>query len=325
VDLALSPSSPGVSTSGLVDLAVRAEQLGYAAAWVAEVAGPESFSLMAAIAERTERIDVGVAVVPASTRSPALIAMAAGTVSQLLGGRELSLGIGSSSELIVRGWHGAEFNPPLARVEETVEATRALLGGARDFDGEHVRVTRFALASVPAGPIRLFVGALGPRMLRLAGAVGDGVCLNLMPPEAVPRQLAEVRRGAEQAGRDLPAHFRVMARFHVVVTNDVEAGRDGIRSAFGPYFAQPVYNRFLGWLGRPDAAAGIAQAFARGDRAGVAAAFDDSVVDGVALVGPVEVVRARLAEYAAAVVDVGALNLMGPAEEVAHALEALAP
>jgi len=325
MQMAFSPSAPGLTAPELVDLAVGAERLGYGAVWAAEVAGPEAFALLGAIAARTRSIELGVAVVPAATRSPALLAMGAGTVAQLLEGRTFSLGIGSSSETIVRQWHGAEFAPPLARVRETVEATRALLAGGRGYEGDHVTVERFGLASPPPGPVRLFVGALGPRMLRLAGAVGDGVCLNLMPPDVVPRQIAEIRSGAEAAGRELPEHFRVMARFHVVVTDDVSGGRDIVRSAFGPYFAQPVYNRFLGWMGHPEAAAGIATAFAAGDRAGVAAAFDDAVVDGVSLVGPIDAVKARLDEYAEAGVDIAALNLIGDPSSLAAQLEAFAP
>lgn len=323
--LGLSPSTPGFAAPDLVDLAVEAERLGYEEAWVAEVAGPEAFTLLGALATRTERMHLGVAVVPAMTRSPALLAMGAATVSQLLGGREFSLGIGSSSNVIVEQWHGAEFVPPLGRVRESVEATRALLDGEREYLGEHLTTRRFRLDAPPAGPVRLFVGALGPRMLRLAGAVGDGVCLNLMPPEAVPRQIAEIRRGADDAGRDLPDHFRVMARFHVVITDDVDAGRGMIRAGFGPYFAQPVYNRFLAWLGHDDAARGIADAFARGDRAGVAAAFTDPIVDGVGLVGSPDTIRRRLEEYAAVGVDVGALNIIGDAATVYAGLKQLAP
>lgn len=323
--LGLSASTPGFSAPDLIDLTVEAERLGYEEAWVAEVAGPEAFSLLGALATNTDRMNLGVAVVPAMTRSPALLAMAAATVSQLLAGREFSLGVGSSSNVIVEEWHGAEFVPPLGRVRDSVEATRALLGGEREYLGEHLTTRRFRLDSPPVGPVRLFVGALGPRMLRLAGAVGDGVCLNLMPPEAVPRQIAEVKRGAEEAGRDLPEHFRVMARFHVVLTDDVEAGRGLVRAGFGPYFAQPVYNRFLAWMGHHREAQGIAEAFARGDRAGVGAAFTDPIVDGVSLVGSPEAIRERLDEYAGVGVDIGALNFIGDAATVYSGLEQLAP
>lgn len=323
--LAYSPSAPGAGSAALVDLCAEAEALGYEEAWLAEVAGPESFALAGAIAATTQHMSLGIAVVPASTRTPAVLAMGAGTISQLLGGRELSLGIGSSSQLIVETWHGAPFAPPLARVREAVEATRALLRGERSYAGDHVRADRFTLTAPPLGPVRLFVGALGPRMLRLAGAIGDGVCLNLMAPEVVPRQLAEIRRGAEEAGRALPDHFRLMARFHTVLTDDLEAGRGAVRAGFGPYFAQPVYNRFLGWCGHPEAAAAITEAFAAGDRAGVAAALTDEIVDGVALVGSEERLRDRLAEYAAAGIDVGALNILGSTETVREALRVLSP
>ena len=324
MDLAISPSMPGLSAIELVDLAVEAENLGYRSAWVAEVAGPEAFSLLGAMATKTSRIDLGVAVVPAMTRSPALLAMAAGTVSQLLAGRSLGLGIGSSSHVIVEQWHDAEFTPPLARVRETVEATRALLAGERGYEGAHVSSQRFRLTSPPAGPVPLFVGALGPRMLRVAGAIGDGVCLNLMPASAVERQLAEVRRGAEEGGRELPDHFQVMARFHVVITEDPDVGRGLIRGAFGPYFAQPVYNRFLEWLGHEDEAEAISEAFASGDREGVARAFHDALVDGVSLVGTAAEVSERLAEYGEAGVGVGALNIIGDAASIARGLRAIA-
>jgi alkanesulfonate monooxygenase SsuD/methylene tetrahydromethanopterin reductase-like flavin-dependent oxidoreductase (luciferase family) len=98
-----------------------------------------------------------------------------------------------------------------------------------------------------------------------------------------------------------------------------------IRAGFGPYFAQPVYNRLLAWLGHDGAARGIADAFARGDRAGVAAAFTDPIVDGVGLVGSPDTIRRRLEEYAAVGVDVGALNIIGDAATVYAGLKQLAP
>lgn len=326
VELSLSPTSPGLDAPTLVELCVVAESLGYRSAWAAEVAGPGAFALLGAVADRTTSLDLGVAVVAATTRSPAMLGMEAATVSQLLGGRTFWLGIGSSSRFILDSWHGAPFDPALGRVREAVAATQALLGGAREFHGEHVRVSRFALTSVPAGPVRVAVGALGPGMLAVAGAVGDGVCLNLMPPGLVPRQRAAVLAGAAAAGRVLPDHFRIMARLHAVPTDDLSAGREMVRSGFGPYFGQPVYNRFLAWMGYPEEAAAIAAAFAAGDRDGVDKAMHDGIVDAVALVGRIGRIRERLDEYAAAGLDIAALNVIAPsAGEVADTLKALRP
>ena len=326
MELAVSPSVPGADAAALVDLCVEAERLGYHEAWLAEVAGPETFALAGAIARATSQMPIGVAVVPATTRTAALLAMAAATVSQLAAGRPFRLGIGSSSQVIVEGWHGGSFDRPLRLVREAVEATRAALAGEGDYSGEAVRMSRFRLAAPPAGPVDLYVGALGPRMLRLAGAIGDGVCLNLMPPEAVPRQLAEVRRGAADAGRELPAGFGVMARLHCVVSDDVAAARAAVRRGFGPYFAQPVYNRFLAWCGFPEEAEAIAGAWAAKDRAGVASAMHDGVVDSVAVVGPAGAAAERIAEYGEAGIGIAALNMLAPDGAAASAwLRALAP
>lgn len=325
MQLAVSPSTPGLSASELIDVCRTAEACGHQAAWLAEVAGPEPFSIGGAIAAVTG-LSVGIAVVPAGTRTPAVLAMGAATLSQISGGRPVMIGIGSSSQVIVESWHGGVFSPPLTRVREAVEATRALLGGAREYRGTTTRTASFRLASPPIGPVGVLIGALGPRMLRLAGAIGDGVCLNLMPVAAVARQLGEVRRGAAEAGRPLPEDFTVMARFHTVVTEDIGAGRDLIRAGFGPYFAQPVYNRFLAWCGWPREAEAVARAFSEGDRGALAAALHDEVVDGVALVGPAGLIRERLAAYGEAGVTVGALNILAPdVGSVRVALEALAP
>jgi probable F420-dependent oxidoreductase len=325
MQLAVSPSTPGIAAADLVALCRRAEGVGYESAWLAEVAGPESFSLGGAIAAATE-LSIGIGVVPAGTRTPAVLAMGAATLSQLSGGRPVMLGIGSSSQVIVESWHGGRFSPPLVRVREAVEATRTLLSGDQEYTGSTVSTSRFRLASPPEGPIGLLVGALGPKMLRLAGAVADGVCLNLMPESAVPEQIAQLRQGAAASGRSIPEEFIVMARFHTVVTDDVRRGRDLIRGGFGPYFAQPVYNRFLAWCGWPEEAEAIRMAFAAGDRSGVAAALHDDVIDGVALIGPAGLVRERLAAYGEAGVTVGAINVLAPdAAAAATALEQLAP
>jgi probable F420-dependent oxidoreductase len=309
MDIAISPTMPGLTAAERLEMCVAAEAAGVRQAWLAEVAGPEAFSLAGAVAARTSALEVGVAVVAAGTRPPALLAMGAATVSQLGNGRPVAVGIGSSSEVIVERWHGRSFAAPLARVRETTDATRAALAGERDYDGTEVSMSGFRLDGPPAGPVTLYVGALGPRMLRLAGEVGDGVCLNMMPPEVVPRQLSEIRAGA--GVDELPDEFGVMARIHWV-PGDPAAGRDMIRGAFGPYFAQPVYNRFLAWCGYPDEADAIATAFAAGDRAGVAAAFTDDIIDGFVLLGSVDDARARLRAFADAGLRTAAVSVIAP-------------
>jgi probable F420-dependent oxidoreductase len=326
MELALSPSTPGLSVSELADLCRFAEDLGYGQAWLAEVAGPDAFVLAAAIAQRTERLQCGVAVVPVYTRTPAALATAAASVSQVMGGRTFRLGLGSSSGVIVEQWHGVPLVKPLARVRDTTLAVRQALTGQGDYAGTTLTMSRFRPATLPVGPVPIFIGALRPRMLALAGEVGDGVCLNLMPPRVVTRQLDEVRRGAAAAGRELPADFGVMARLQTVVTDDPASVRGVLRNQFlGPYLAQPVYNRFLAWMGYEEEAGAIAAGWAAKDRESVAAAIHDRLIDDLVLVGNAGHVRDRLDEFASSGLTVAGLMVHTPSRSaVEDTLRALA-
>jgi probable F420-dependent oxidoreductase len=322
----LSLTTPGLGVRALADLAAWAETLGYRTAWLSEVAGPDGFVMATAAAYRTREMRMGVAVVPAFTRTPAVLAMAAGSVSQALAGRPFRLGIGSSSEAIVAGWNGVPFDRPLRRVRETVEAVRAGLGGSGSYEGGTVAMRRFRSASPPEGPVELWVAALGPGMLRVAGEAGDGVCLNLMPARVVARQLAEVEAGRHTAGRSLEG-FGVMARLQTLVTDDPGGARKMLRETIlGAYLAQPVYNRFLGWMGYEEEAAAIARGWAARDREAVHAAIHDRLVDDLAIVGTAGEVRRRLDEYAAAGVGEAAVSvLVADRAVVEETLRAVAP
>lgn len=303
MELAVSPTMPGASVGDMASLCLWAEETGYRSAWLSEVAGPDAFVAATAIAGATTRLALGIAVVSAYTRTPATLAMAAASVSQALHGRPFRLGIGSSSETIVSGWNGVPFTYPLARVKETVEAVRAGLRGDGQYRGSQVSMTRFRLATTPLGQVELWVAALSPRMLAVAGSAADGVCLNMMPPRVVVKQLAAL--GSVANG------FGVMARLHVAITNDLPVVRNFLRkNLLAGYLAQPVYNRFLAWMGYEDEAAAIARGWATGNRGEVDHALHDRLVDDLMVIGSEEEVRSKLAEYEEAGIQVAALNVV---------------
>ena len=305
--MASAPSRLGASLPLPPDLAMcrrvaaRAEELGYESLWVADTgAGPDAFVVAAAAALATRRVRVGTAVVPIYTRALPVLAAGAGSCAQLMAGRSFVLGLGVSSETIVEAWGGVPYRRPLTRMRETVGAVRRMLAGERvAFEGKTVRTRGFRLVSPPPAPVPIYVGALMPPMLELAGEVADGVVLNFMPVDAVPRMLAHVRAGAGRAGRD-PAALEVVARFQTVVTDDVRTARDAIRQMMGPYFATSVYNRFIGWCGFAEEARAIDAAWRAKDRTGNVAAVTDEMIDRLVIIGPAEHCRARLAEFAAA-------------------------
>jgi probable F420-dependent oxidoreductase len=291
--LALSLPLTGVDARAAVDVAREAEQRGYAACWNAEVQGPDAFTTLGALAVATD-LELGVAVVPAQTRSAFVLGMTAVSLAELSGGR-FTLGIGASSEVIVGRWAGQPFDKPLTTVRETVEALRPVLAGERStFAGERVQLGGYKPHAVPpGGHVPLILGALNPRSCRLVGELGvDGIALNQLAPHHVPLVLEQVAAGA---GGALPDGFRVVARLFCAITDDVPAARELVKAVFAPYIATSVYNRFYRWMGYEEEAQAVLDA--AGDRPAMVAAISDRLVDDLFCLGTPDEVAARIAAY----------------------------
>jgi probable F420-dependent oxidoreductase len=305
-----------------VELARAAKDRGYEEIWMAEVNGGDSYALAGAVAQGLPGIRIGTAVVPAQTRTPMMHAMAAMTLSQLTNGNFI-LGIGLSSPNIVRDWAGQPYDKPLTRMREHVEVLRQMLSGQKTtYEGRTLSAKGFRLGGVTVGEVPIYLGALNKGMLRLTGALADGICLNMVPESALPQVLGEVRAGAEEAGRD-PGAIEVVARLHVVMADDPAMGRNLIRTVFGAYAATPGYNKCFEWIGFEDEARQIREAFAKGDRAGVAMGVTDRLCDAMAVVGDRETVRARIRAYAEAGIDVCVINPIADLSAVPQVLEDL--
>jgi probable F420-dependent oxidoreductase len=300
-----------------VELARVAKDRGYDEMWMAEVNGGDSYALAGAVAQGVPGMRIGTAVVPAQTRTPMMHAMAAMTLSN----GNFILGIGLSSPNIVQDWAGQPYNKPLTRMREHVEVLRQMLSGQKTtYEGRTLSAKGFRLGGATVGEVPIYLGALNKGMLRLTGALCDGICLNMVPESALPQVLAEVRAGAEEAGRD-PGAIEVVARLHVVMVDDPGMGRNLIRTVFGAYAATPGYNKCFEWIGFKEEARQIREAFAEGDRAGVAMGVTDRLCDAMAVVGNRETVRARIRAYAEAGIDVCVVNPIADFSAVSQVLE----
>jgi probable F420-dependent oxidoreductase len=290
-----------------VELAKVAVDHGCEEVWMAEVNGGDSYALAGAVAQALPGVRIGTAVVPAQTRTPMMHAMAAMTLSQMTNGNFI-LGLGLSSPNIVHDWAGQPYERPLTTMREHVEVLRQMLSGQKTtYEGKTLSVKGFRLGGMPVGEVPIYLGALNKGMLRLTGALCDGVCLNMVPEGALPQVLGEVRAGAEEAGRD-PSAIEVVARLHVVMADDPAMGRNLIRTVFGAYAATPGYNKCFEWIGFEEEARQIREAFEKRDRAGVAKGVTDRLCDAMAVVGDKDTVRARIRAYAEAGVDVCIVN-----------------
>ena len=324
--LAISLPVPFTNAKQCVDLAQRAErEWGYDAIWLAETNGPDSFSLAGAIATVTERVTIGTAIVPVYNRTPAVLAMGAGTLAQLSDDRFI-LGIGSSSHAIIRDWNGVPFELPLSRVRDTVSVVRqALAGDKTDFKGNTLSSKGFRLGSVPKTPAPIYLAGLRQKMLQLAGRIGDGLIVNLFPLTAVPQILSAYRDGASKVDRDASSD-EVVCRFQVGVTDDIDAARNLVRMAFGSYVAAPVYNKFFAWCGFEKEAREVADAFSRRDRQATAAAMTDDLIDRIAILGELDACREQLAGFVAGGITTPVLSpLVGDRAGVERVFAAFAP
>ena len=318
----LSPSE----NTGAVERAVWAERRGFDSVWVPDGGGKmHALTLAAALATQTSSIRIGLGVVPVFTHSPAVLAASATTLAHLAPGRVV-LGLGASSHAMIEGWHGMPFVKPLTRVRETAQVLRRMLAGERvDFAGETLNTRGFRLQPIPPQPVPIYLAALRPKMLELAGEIADGVILNLAPVEAIAKMIGHVAAGAERAGRSL-ADVEIIARFNVMVTDDMAAGRDLFRGHALGYYSTPVYNKFLAWCGFEKEAAEITAGFKAGDRGRTQAAVSDALVDKLGVIGDADACRARLREYLQAGVQTPVINAISadPAE-AESTMEAFAP
>ena len=149
-------------------------------------------------------LSLGVGVVNPFTRNPALTAMSAATLDRISGGRFL-LGLGRSDSWVVQYRMGIPYRDPRASLKETVETVRALLSGSPvTSEGGQFNLANVGLATLPVQDrLPIYLAAIGPRALRLAGAVADGVLLNAYTPTTyISYAVDEVRRAARETGRD---------------------------------------------------------------------------------------------------------------------------
>jgi F420-dependent oxidoreductase-like protein len=292
-------------------LAREADRLGFAVAWAAEAYGSDVATVLAWVAAQTERIDVGSAIFQIPARAPTMTAMTAATLDTLSGGR-FRLGLGVSGPQVSEGWYGVRFGRPLARTREYVDVVRLALRRERVvYAGEHHRLP------LPDGPgkalklivhpvrerIPIYLAAVGPKNLRLAGEIADGWLGVFFAPEYAAEQLAEVRAGREAAGATLDG-FDVVPTVPLVVGPDVTAAAEPVRGYAALYVGgmgsreQNFYNALARRMGYEQAAVEVQDRYLARDYAGAAAAVPFEFVDRTALLGPMERIADRIQAYA---------------------------
>jgi probable F420-dependent oxidoreductase len=295
-----------------LEYGVQAEERGFRNAWFPEITFGDAFGPATAVATRTSRIGHATGVVGIWSRSAVTMALQAATLNELSEGR-LILGLGVQARGYVEGWHGQSYERPIRAMREYVAILRrALAGEPVSFEGEIFSVRNFQLmVQPPERPVRIYVAAIGPQMLRLAGEIADGV-IGYFWSAAYVRDvvLPRVREGAERAGRSL-GEIDVACGFPTIVGDRAHDEIRGQVLMFATAMSSsPHYADSFAAAGFGDRVREIQERVAAGDAD--VGLVDHELADAMTLAGTPDRVRARIDEYAAAGLDTVALNPSPP-------------
>src|SRR3954462_12995192 len=301
----------GLTSEDQIEIVQEAERLGYDSVWTAEAYGSDAATILGWIAAQTSKIKIGSAIFQMPGRSPAMAAMTAATLDQLSDGRML-LGIGSSGPQVSEGWHGGRFAKQLQRTREYGAVVRQELSRERvEFSGETV------VLPLPDGPgkalkltispvqerIPIYLAAIGPKNTALAGEIADGWIPTLLDPAHLSSLREHLDEGAARSGRSLNGNFDIAPSVQVFIHDDIDAARDALRPFIALYVGgmgsrkQNFYNQLVQRYGFEDAAREVQDLYLEGKKDEAAAALPDELVDRVAIVGPKDVARERIAAY----------------------------
>ncbi len=222
-------------------LASLAESEGYEDVWVPEGRGFDSITQLTAMATSTQRVRLATGILPVFSRTPMAIAMAAAGLAAVSGGRFV-LGLGVGHRPSVEGGDGVPFRRPMARLRETIQIVRSLLAGAKvSHQGRVFNLSNASLGpAAPSAKVPLYIAALGPQMLELAGELADGVLLNWTASKHLEQSIRLVAKGAARAGRDLSA-VDIAGYVRVAVVDNVAATKRALQRQITGYAANTFY------------------------------------------------------------------------------------
>jgi F420-dependent oxidoreductase-like protein len=292
-------------TDRYVELAQRAEQLGFDIVCTAEAYGSDVFTPLTAVAVQTERIRIGTSIMQISARTPACAAMTALTLDHVSEGR-LCLGIGVSGPQVVEGWYGQPFRKPLERTREWVALFRAILArdGPVTFEGAQYQLPYRGPNSLGQGKalmsitrprrnhIPLFLGAEGPKNVELAARELDGWFAMLLPPERFDlfADALALAKADFEVMQTLPIHLQVRhERGFLAVKEHIALYVGGMGSQ-----QENFHKRVVERCGYAAAAQRIQDLWIAGDRVGAVEAVPDELADAMSLVGTREHIREKI-------------------------------
>jgi len=318
--------SRGIKAS--LDAVAELEEAGLDIVWVAEAYGFDAVSQLGYLAARTERIEIGSAILPIYSRTPTLLAQTAAGLDAVSGGRFI-LGLGASGPQVIEGWHGVAYTEPLERTREIIAICR------RVWRREVLR--NDGLYPIPLPPERgtglgkalklithpdradipIWVASMGPKNVEMTAEVADG----WFPFLFIPEKAGAVWDGALEAGGSRrPSELgplEVAAGGLVAIGDGLEHLRELARGMLALYIGgmgarhRNFYNTLVRRYGYEKEAETIQDLYLEGRRDEAAAAVPDKLLEETSLIGPAGYVKERIAAYREAGVTVLNVTAVG--------------
>jgi 5,10-methylenetetrahydromethanopterin reductase len=253
----LSDTGGATPVDACVDNLAQLRDEGFRRVWMAQLPyEPDLLTVLAVALREVDTIEVASGVVPIQVQHPTQLAQRALTLNQIGGGR-FTLGIGMSHRMVTEQMWGISWDKPVRRMREYLDGLLPLLAG-QEADAAGEMVTTRGSLQIPGAPAPdVYIAALGPQMLRLAGRRSAGTLTWMTGPKTLSEHIGPtLREAAAEAGRPEPA-VRVAASLPVGVTDDVEGARAQAAEQFAIYGQLPSYRAMLdreGFSGPADAA-----------------------------------------------------------------------
>jgi alkanesulfonate monooxygenase SsuD/methylene tetrahydromethanopterin reductase-like flavin-dependent oxidoreductase (luciferase family) len=230
-------------------LAREALGLGYSSAWTPSGGSSrDAFHVCAQWAMAAPGLGTGISVGPGAHWTAPQLAATAGTVGELSEGRFV-LGVGTGSAYVesAQRAYGLPVHRPLPLMRDHLLVLRRLLAGEKvDYEGKTLTLRGVQLGFRPPR-VPVYLGALGPQMLRLAGEASDGAGLNWCTPEQIAWSRRRLEAGCARAGRS-PGEVRVMEYIRMCVDDDVGAARRALaRATLGYALGRPGASKAYGY------------------------------------------------------------------------------
>ena len=244
IGIFIGGAGPADSVRDVAAQAQRAEAAGFSTFGMANIFSHDAMGALTLAAAETERIELMTAVVPTYPRHPHAMAQQALTVQAASGGRRFVLGIGLSHQIVIEGMFGYSFDRPARHMTEYLDVLLPLLNGDPvRTDGEHYRGQVSLDIPDAEKPVSCMLAAMGPVMLKLAGARTDGTILWMTAASVVESYIAPtMNAAAAAAGRPTP---RTVVGLPIMLGGDVDAMRETAATQFSNYGNLPSYRSML--------------------------------------------------------------------------------